>query len=529
MLSSRKFPHHALSPPPRTATSTPRKTCRMSILALLVFAVSLPAAAMAADDPGAVPITLSNRLEGATIYDRTADHPGADDPDRQIAIFGKTWYIYDKGQTGTNGWWGQNLTSPYWEPMDLNSPSGGCSWDHLWRSNYTNLAYYAATDTCTMGPYGMNYSYAAKLWLRNTLSSQSNPVTVELRKGNRYTQAQGTLIASDTDTITSTTMSEYTFGFGTHNISLSSQSLILKVIYNGTQGDGRIYWDDTSCPSKLSAGLSLNLVCQPYWPIEGEPTCMNEYNDQYNGGCNSTPYVYQPIPIDPVGTCDNVFTVCGESGTFMYGGYNYRDTDWFEFYTGTHTEITFSCVGDFPMMIAILDGNPSPGPDPCNDGDLIIDMIDVGPGDVATLSGSVEEGTYWLWVGPSVFEGVQCGSPYVMAVQINADVSTSVEEHDPIETGRLRISSNAPNPFNPATEITYSIPGETGSSPVTLRVYDTAGRFVRNLVDAAQTTGTYTVRWDGRDSNGADVASGVYFYRLSWNGESETSRMVLIR
>ncbi|MFH1279810.1 MAG: FlgD immunoglobulin-like domain containing protein [Candidatus Eisenbacteria bacterium] len=501
----------------------------MTVLALFVFAVGLPPAETAADGPSTVPLTLSNHLEGATIIDPAVDRSGTDDPDRQIAVFGKTWYIYDQGQTATNGWWGQTVNSPYWEPMGLSSPSGGCSWDHLWRSNYTNLAYYAATDTCTSGPFSMNYSYGARLWLRNSVSNTSSPVTVELRKGNRYTETEGALIALDTDTITSTTTSEYSFGFGTHNVSLSSQSLVLKIIYSGTEGNGRIYWDDTSCPSKLTAGLSLSLVCNPDWLTEGEPICYDNYEDTYNGGCNSAPYVFQPFPVQPVGTCNTVFTACGQSGTYLYQGSNYRDTDWFEIFTPTPANIQFSCVGDFPLQIAILDGNPTPGPDPCSDGDLVIDVIYVPSGDVATLSASTGAGTYWLWVGPSQFDGVPCGSEYVMAVQVISDISTSVEEQEPVLPSRLRISSNAPNPFNPTTEITYSIPGDAESSPITLRVYDTAGRSVCTLVDAYQSAGTYTVRWDGTDSGGADVASGVYFYRLSWNGESETSRMVLIR
>jgi len=64
---------------------------------------------------------------------------------------------------------------------------------------------------------------------------------------------------------------------------------------------------------------------------------------------------------------------------------------------------------------------------------------------------------------------------------------------------------------------------------VILSVYTATGREVTTLVDQVQGPGEYRVVWDGRDQKGAEVASGVYFYRLTWNGSSETRRMVLLK
>jgi len=86
-----------------------------------------------------------------------------------------------------------------------------------------------------------------------------------------------------------------------------------------------------------------------------------------------------------------------------------------------------------------------------------------------------------------------------------------------------------PNPFNPITEISYGIPLEASLSRVILSVYTATGREVTTLVDQVQGPGEYRVVWDGRDQKGAEVASGVYFYRLTWNGSSETRRMVLLK
>ncbi len=87
--------------------------------------------------------------------------------------------------------------------------------------------------------------------------------------------------------------------------------------------------------------------------------------------------------------------------------------------------------------------------------------------------------------------------------------------------------SNRPNPFNPFTVIDYTLPGR---SAVTLRVYDVAGRRVKELVRTEeQAAGTHTVTWDGVDDAGRAAPSGVYFYRLETDGYDETKRMTLIR
>lgn len=88
---------------------------------------------------------------------------------------------------------------------------------------------------------------------------------------------------------------------------------------------------------------------------------------------------------------------------------------------------------------------------------------------------------------------------------------------------------NSPNPFNPSTEIGYTIPAGGGTSPVVLTIYDTAGRLVRKLVDRPQPAGAYSATWDGTDGGGAPAASGLYLCRIQRNGESRTGRMLLVR
>jgi len=86
---------------------------------------------------------------------------------------------------------------------------------------------------------------------------------------------------------------------------------------------------------------------------------------------------------------------------------------------------------------------------------------------------------------------------------------------------------NAPNPFNPTTTIRFDLATE---GPVSLRIYDVAGRLVRNLLDEHRKAGArQSMIWDGRDAAGHRLANGVYFYRLEASGESFTRKLVVIK
>jgi len=101
---------------------------------------------------------------------------------------------------------------------------------------------------------------------------------------------------------------------------------------------------------------------------------------------------------------------------------------------------------------------------------------------------------------------------------------TAVEASPTAPTARL--SQNAPNPFNPSTVIAYEV---ARSGAVRLHVFDVAGRLVRTLVDATVPAGPHTVRWDGRDDQGRQAASGRYYYRLRVGAKVLTRDMTLIK
>jgi hypothetical protein len=92
----------------------------------------------------------------------------------------------------------------------------------------------------------------------------------------------------------------------------------------------------------------------------------------------------------------------------------------------------------------------------------------------------------------------------------------------------FNLLQNSPNPFNPSTTIAYSLPGEEPLF-VRLEIFDIRGRMMRLLVDRMQEPGYYGVFWDGTDSRGQEVGSGIYFYRLTAGGESRMRKMIMLK
>ncbi|UCD19945.1 MAG: T9SS type A sorting domain-containing protein [candidate division WOR-3 bacterium] len=90
----------------------------------------------------------------------------------------------------------------------------------------------------------------------------------------------------------------------------------------------------------------------------------------------------------------------------------------------------------------------------------------------------------------------------------------------------LALHQNYPNPFNPVTSITFTLPVD---SHVILSVYDVKGRLLKCLVNRRLSSGLQRIEWDGRDMNGVDVATGIYFYRLKVGKEMLSRKMVLLR
>lgn len=94
----------------------------------------------------------------------------------------------------------------------------------------------------------------------------------------------------------------------------------------------------------------------------------------------------------------------------------------------------------------------------------------------------------------------------------------------PVPSG-FAVSQNVPNPFNPLTRITLSLPA---ASNYTLTIYNVAGQVVKSFTGHGE-AGDVSITWDGTDNTGAKVASGIYFYKGVAGNSSDTKKMVLMK
>ncbi|MFQ6104822.1 MAG: alpha/beta hydrolase-fold protein [Candidatus Glassbacteria bacterium] len=108
--------------------------------------------------------------------------------------------------------------------------------------------------------------------------------------------------------------------------------------------------------------------------------------------------------------------------------------------------------------------------------------------------------------------------------------TTGIDDND--DTVKLPKQSllrqNFPNPFNPSTTISFEIKGTAhAKQSVRLFIYDIRGRLVRTLIDSELEAGGHMIHWDGRDNNGQQVSSGIYFYSLRYGDMTCTRKMVM--
>jgi hypothetical protein len=99
----------------------------------------------------------------------------------------------------------------------------------------------------------------------------------------------------------------------------------------------------------------------------------------------------------------------------------------------------------------------------------------------------------------------------------------------PVAPEPFSLLQNHPNPFNPQTTISFSLPEFSGGKHVSLKVFDLRNKLVRNLIDRSMPSGTHTVTWDGTDEQSNPVANGIYLYRMQANSFVQTRKMVLLR
>lgn len=95
-----------------------------------------------------------------------------------------------------------------------------------------------------------------------------------------------------------------------------------------------------------------------------------------------------------------------------------------------------------------------------------------------------------------------------------------------VAASSFELEAPAPNPFNPITTIRYTLPH---TATTQLSIYDAAGHRVAELANGSQNAGPHEKIWNGRDTLGLPVSSGVYFVRLESAGEMRVRKIVLLK
>ncbi|MFZ5517633.1 MAG: Ig-like domain-containing protein, partial [Candidatus Zhuqueibacterota bacterium] len=115
----------------------------------------------------------------------------------------------------------------------------------------------------------------------------------------------------------------------------------------------------------------------------------------------------------------------------------------------------------------------------------------------------------------------QCNNLGVFSVS-----SSSVAQPDGATPIEYALLPNYPNPFNPETRISFTIPK---SCHVTLTIYNSLGQLIYTLFDGELSSGSYTKIWNALDQQGKQVTSGVYMYKLETEEFSQVRKMLYVR
>jgi hypothetical protein len=126
--------------------------------------------------------------------------------------------------------------------------------------------------------------------------------------------------------------------------------------------------------------------------------------------------------------------------------------------------------------------------------------------------------------GTRVFAFAVVGGNSLSELETNADNALNAWNNpsSPIEPNQTNLPDqyalhqNFPNPFNPTTTISYQL---ARSGDITLKIFNITGQEVQILENGVKQAGNHQINWDGKDSNGQIVASGVYFYQLTIRNE----------
>jgi hypothetical protein len=259
------------------------------------------------------------------------------------------------------------------------------------------------------------------------------------------------------------------------------------------------------------SGLGVNLYCQDV---------------HFNGNMRWTHNgIKGAILVDVVKAQDPRYNpqICANDdiGGFMIGWIGYSDT----------TGATLNNFGVYCQKISYggthqwfptspgVSGQPNGAPVSTKPGDK--NCITMCNRRTVTLDGGADSlGAILVWADDENFGSTQT-DVYAQHIKSTSDLGDLHSGGYNNSGDKVQLNQNTPNPFNPSTKITFSIPN---TEFVSIKIFDMLGREVAVLVNGQLNAGTHSVNW-----NAAGLTSGAYFYKIQAGTFSEIKKMLLIK
>lgn len=170
--------------------------------------------------------------------------------------------------------------------------------------------------------------------------------------------------------------------------------------------------------------------------------------------------------------------------------------------------------------------------------------LEIGQNELAVVSVSIDDYAPWGYIDSVFFaddglpperdNSISDSTGYINEVptmihgMILFDIFENADDSSPRLPSKINLSQNYPNPFNAQTRISFTLPD--GAASASIGIYNVIGRLVRSYDWSHPAAGAHDIVWDGTDSGGNEVASGIYFYRLAVEGNPvQTMRMTLLK
>jgi len=140
-----------------------------------------------------------------------------------------------------------------------------------------------------------------------------------------------------------------------------------------------------------------------------------------------------------------------------------------------------------------------------------------------TDNGDALEDAIYHYVVKAVYSG---GQESEASNQIAVDYVPESDSDETAVAGMPGLHGNYPNPFNPSTTISFNV---ATADVVTIDIYNIRGQHIKSLISGVYAKGTHNIVWNGLDDSGHNVGNGVYLYRMTAGGFTQTRKMVILK